>query len=101
MTNLFITPASLLFTCFFNVSVSLEVLRHCPSQPTALATLWLSSGQQVLKSAPIYHGKRVCNQTDEVPGLPCCGTSKTLALAQKGAADTGGLWAVGLDYPMA
>lgn len=101
MTELFITPMSPLFTCFFKVSVSLVVLWHCPFQPMALVSLWLSSGLQLLKSAPICPRERVCNQPDQVPGLPHCGTSKTLALAQKGAADRGGLWAVGLDYPMA
>lgn len=62
-----------------------------------LAFLWPAAAEI---SPHMPQGKE-CNQADQVPGLPHCRTSKTLVLAQKGVVDRGGLWAVGLNYPMA
>lgn len=76
--------------------ISMVICWLCPFQPLALVSLWLSSRLQLLKSAPLCPRKRVCIQTDQVPGTPPCRTSQTLALAQRETADRGGLWAAGL-----
>lgn len=81
--------------------ISMVICWLCPFQPLALVSLWLSSRLQLLKSAPFCPRKRVCIQTDQVPGPPPCRTSQALALAQRERADRSGLWAAGLGSAMA
>lgn len=80
--------------------ISMVICWLCLSQPMALVSLWLSSKLQLLKSDPLCPRKRVCNQTDQVPGPPPSRMSYTLALAEKDMAERGGLCRVGFCHSL-